>query len=173
MKIYIVNHHQDNGLSYEDHDEWDAYDYFSTWEKAYAYYCDKICDDYNGSYSIIEITLDTQENIVLEKSPFGGYTNMYYEDEHSYDDDVDNIIYTDNLYDEYDYSTLKPKEYRSHAFQYNEQDESWLDGLEQMEEEEWLKTPHEQYEPLMEIEKDREAKNLLELLGLLNEALAS
>lgn len=167
MRIWIVKHHQDNGEHYEDHYEWDNYWYFSTWEKAFAFYCDHIIDDYKGEFSIIEKTLDTQEETVSEGSPWGGYTDIY----PSNDEDCQrheeycnwcaehNEIESDRR--QLQGETLYPT-YLWNA-EYDSQQESTSYSEELAAENEWLKHEGEQYEILESIEQDRLEDELKEM----------
>ena len=156
-KIYIVNHHEEDGADYE-HTSWDTDYYFSTWENAYAFLCNQIMDEYKGSYMLSVVHLDTQEKTVLEKSPWGGYTCPE-DDDWEPEPDYDNCSY-DDPYD--------PHSDVYHAFYYLEYEEA----CEQEVEDEWMNTPHEQYEPLHEIEEDRiNAMSLEELLTELTNKL--
>lgn len=89
MEIWIVKHCEDNGESYEDHCYWENSWMFSSWEKAYCFYCDRVFSEYTGEYKLIVASLDTGKELdesseVLETSPWGGYTNYYYEDNDCY-----------------------------------------------------------------------------------------
>ena len=89
MEIWIVKHCQDNGESYEDHCYWENSWMFSSWEKAYCFYCERVLSKYTGEYKLIVASLDTGKELdesseVLETSPWGGYTNYYYEENNWY-----------------------------------------------------------------------------------------
>lgn len=71
MKIYVVSHYYDNGEKYEDFRDYEDFLYYSTLEQAIRVYWEKTsCDAYEGRYTLKEITLDTQEEKILEKSKF-------------------------------------------------------------------------------------------------------
>lgn len=85
-KIWIVKHCEDNGESYEDHCYWENSWMFSSWNKAYTFYCERVLSEYTGEYKLIVADLDTGKELdesseVLDTSPWGGYTNYYYEDD--------------------------------------------------------------------------------------------
>lgn len=156
MRIWIVKQHQDNGEYYEDRYAWDNYWYFSSWEKAYAFYCDNIIEDYKGEFSIIEKTLDTQEETISEVSPWGGYTTMDDYLESDYYEVDDELVMPEEDYDYYacaEYEGIQ-KELEAEA--------------------EWLEHKGEQYEILESIEQDRledelkESDAVWESLGMLD-----
>ena len=147
MKIWIVKHHQDNGEHYEDRYTWDEFYYFSSYEKALAYYCDHIIDDYLGSFSIVEKTLDTQEETELEYSPWGGYTSMY--------DDVDNECYSEDYEDDH-YCDDSEDGWPSLSIDELAEQQSIQEEL--MAEKEWLTHEGENYQIFKEIEECELAK---------------
>lgn len=70
MKIYLIKWDYDNGLTYEDYRTGVMYYMYSTLclaEKAYYAF---IYYEYEGKYTLIEKTLDTQEEKILEESPW-------------------------------------------------------------------------------------------------------
>ena len=162
MKIYVVTHFYDNGESYEDYREYTDYFMFSTEAKAYGFYCDKILSDYEGRYSMYEKELDTQEQTLLEQSPWIKCTPSYAyepspEDYHDYEP---------NPWEHYD-------DYVSYDDEYTMAEcESIQDELKA--EEEWLTTKREQGEILDEIEEDRlndelaESERVWESLGMID-----
>lgn len=78
MKIYIVKHQYDNGESYEDYREYSDYNYYSTLKKASTFFWNKVADEYEGKYQLIEWELDTQDQRVLEESPWITCTPCYW-----------------------------------------------------------------------------------------------
>lgn len=107
MKIYTVNHYYDNGESYEDYKEYEDILYYSTLDKAWSIFWEKVTSDYEGIIKLKELTLDTQEVITLEESVWidcksscdypseldyiGNYDDYYYDDfdyNRDYDDDL-------------------------------------------------------------------------------------
>lgn len=82
MKIYLVKHEYDGHTDY-DYYFYEKYEIYSTLEKAEKAFYNHICDCYTGQYSLIEKTLDTQEEVLLEDSPWASYEEEDYE-EYSY-----------------------------------------------------------------------------------------
>ena len=140
MKIYVVSHYYDNGESYEDYREYTDYDMFSTENKAYAFYCEKILSDYEGIYSMIEWELDTQKTTLLERSPWVKCSSMY-----QYEPCLED--YESDPREQYANSVDYVDDYTMAVY------ESIQDELKA--EYEWLTTKREQGEILDEIEKDR------------------
>lgn len=167
MKIWIVKHHQDNGEYYEDHYEWDSYACYSSLEGAYVAYCNSIMNDYRGEYSIIEKTLDTQEEEELEKSPWGGYTNTYSANDEDYQHHIEycnwcaeqNEIESDRK--QLQGETLYPTDLWD--AEYDSQQESVSYSEELAAEAEWMQHKGEQYEILESIEQDRLEDKLKEI----------
>jgi hypothetical protein len=88
MKIYVVSHYYDNGESYEDFRDFEDFLYYSTLEIATRVFWENTCGDYEGKYSLREITLDTQESKLLDESEWVKCNSMiddYYES--LYEDD--------------------------------------------------------------------------------------
>lgn len=140
MKIYIVRHHYNNGESYEDYREYTDDSLFSTEDKALAFYCSKIIPDYMGEYSIYEKTLDTQEEALIEKSPWVDCAYYRYEYKEEYEEDYSDFEIPDKW----------------EPIDAGESLEEYKSVLEELEaEEEWLTTKREQGEILDEIENDR------------------
>lgn len=162
MKIYVVSHYYDNGESYEDYREYTEYAMFSTENKAYAFYCEKILSDYEGRYSMIEWELDTQKTILLERSPWVKCSSMYqYEPNEPCLED-----YEPDPWEQYADSVDYVDDYTMAEY------ESIQDELKA--EDEWLTTKREQGEILDEIEEDRlndeleESERVWESLGMLD-----
>lgn len=93
MKIYIVSHYYDNGESYEDFRDFEDFLYYSTLEQAIRVYWENTCGDYEGKYSLREITLDTQESKLLDESEWvkcnsmiDDYYDSLYEDDYPRDE---------------------------------------------------------------------------------------
>ena len=161
MKIYVVTHFYDNGEFYEDYREYTDYFMFSTEAKAYAFYCDKILSDYEGRYSMYERELDTQEQTLLEQSPWVKCVSSYTQ-EPSPEDYPD---YEPDPWEQYDGYVSYDDEHTMAEY------ESIQDELKA--EEEWLTTKREQGEILDEIEEDKlndelaESERVWESLGML------
>lgn len=68
MKIYVVSHYWDNGLSYEDYQDFETHEYYSTYEKAASVFWDCVTSDYEGKYVLFSVELDTQATEELEVS---------------------------------------------------------------------------------------------------------
>lgn len=162
MKIYVITHFYNNGESYEDYREYTDYFMFSTEAKAYAFYCDKILSDYEGRYSIYERELDTQEQTLLEQSPWVECVPSYIQ-EPSPEDYPD---YEPDPWEQYADSTDYVDDYTI------AEHESIQDELKA--EKEWLTTKREQGEILDEIEEDRlndelaESERVWKSLGMLD-----
>lgn len=105
MKIWIVEHHYDNGESYEDYREYIDYTVFSTYDKAMGFYCSKIIPYYEGKYILKSIEADTQRWSKLEESPYVKCSSAW-DSICDTDYDVDNSGYQDcdKDYDPYLYS---------------------------------------------------------------------
>jgi hypothetical protein len=99
MKIYTVNHYYDNGESYEDYREYEDILYYSTLDKAWSVFWEKVTSNYEGIIRLKELTLDTQEAITLEESVWIDCKNSW--DYPSEPDYMDN--YDDYYYDNFDY----------------------------------------------------------------------
>ena len=82
MYIYVVKHLYDNGESYEDYREYEDYEMFSTYSRANQVYWIKVSDPdgYEGKFQLIEWELDTQDQQVLEESPWLTCTPSYWVD---------------------------------------------------------------------------------------------
>ena len=101
MKIYCVKHHYDNGEYGEDYRADTDLFLFSTIKKATNYYYSYVAEDFEGKYELVEWELDTQDQKVLEETPYVPCT--------PYDP------YEDDLYDEepdmdYDNYQLVPED---------------------------------------------------------------
>jgi len=162
MKIYVVTHFYDNGESYEDYREYTDYFMFSTEAKAYAFYCDMILSDYEGRYSIYERELDTQEQILLEQSPWVECVPSYAQE----------------LSPE-DYPDYEPDPWEQYADSTDYVDDCTMAEYESIQDElkaekEWLTTKREQGKILDEIEEDRlndelaESERVWASLGMLD-----
>lgn len=171
MKIYVVTHFYDNGESYEDYREYTDYFMFSTEAKAYSFYCEKILSDYEGNYSIIEWTLDTQEKVLLEKSPWIKCTSYYDEEwQGEHEPEYDQL---EPCYDQYGYYfDPRDPEKRSHnalwALEMFEREEYYEElSLES----EWLTHEGTNYQEWKEVNEEiRKRKNAI-LFEELNEML--
>ena len=157
MDIYIVKLHQNNGESYEDNYQWDTYEYYSTWELAYSYFCNQIADSYKGEYTLIKKTLDTQEEIVLETSPWGGYTSMY--DQEEYEEYVEPAE---------DKECYGPEYSIEDAWRYMDLENTCTNWNESEDIDSWLTHKGENYQIFKEIE-ECETLKLLKLLDNLLE----
>lgn len=100
MKIYTINHYWNNGESYEDYREYENILYYSTLDKAYNIFWEKVTSDYEGIIKLKEITLDTQEIITLEESAWINCTSIWDSYEDNYIGDY-NYTYEDDYYDTY------------------------------------------------------------------------
>lgn len=110
MKIYVVIHYFDNGESYEDFRDYEDFLYYSTLEQAIRVYWEKTsCDAYEGRYTLKEITLDTQEERILEKSKYihcSSQFNDWYADNSEEEHNAEEMMLYDlenhNIHDIYD-----------------------------------------------------------------------
>ena len=98
MKIYTINHYQTNGESYEDFQDWEDVFYYSSLDKAYSAFWDKVTSDYKGIIRLKEVTLDTQETKILEESAWIDCKNSW---DYPSEDYIGN--YNDYYYDDFDY----------------------------------------------------------------------
>lgn len=158
MKIWIVKHEMDNGEKYrEDYDHWETYKYFSSLDKAECYYYPHVCEKYEGKFILIEKTLDTQEEEILEESPW----------ENCIPDDGSEYDFPEPDYD-YDYYPPMPEDNIKEAWDYIDKCEKYEDLDESELIEEYMKTPHENYEIYQEILNDQleDLNNMLKDLGL-------
>lgn len=166
MKIYIVTHFYDNGESYEDYREYTDYFMFSTEDKAYAFYCEKILLDYEGRYSMYEKELDTQKQTLLEVSPWVECSSMYQYEPCFEDYEPCLEDYEPDPWEQYADSTDYVDDYTMAEY------ESIQDELRA--EDEWLTTKREQGEILDEIEEDKlndelaESEKVWASLGMLD-----
>lgn len=130
-KIYVVSHYYDNGESYEDFMDFEDFLYYSTLEQAIRVYWEKTsCDAYEGRYTLKEVTLDTQEWRIIEKSKFircSSQFNDYYadnsEEEHNAVEMLMCNFENHNIHDIYDIQYWQECE---EARQEEELIESWL-----------------------------------------------
>lgn len=115
MKIYTINHQYTNGMTYEDYREYEDILYYSTLDKAYSIFWEKVTSDYEGIYYIKEITLDTQEVNIIEESayieesypyndePYNDFDDCYWDCEYSEDPwEVYYLNESDELNEEWD-----------------------------------------------------------------------
>lgn len=70
MDIYIVKHFYDNGLSYEDYRQYEDNLYYSSLELAENQYFPTIGKNFTGKYSVIKMTLDTNESNVIHETEY-------------------------------------------------------------------------------------------------------
>ena len=165
MKIYVVTHFYDNGESYEDYREYTDYAMFSTEAKAYAFYSEKILSDYEGNYSIIEWALDTQEIVLLEKSPWVECSSL-----NSCDD------WQGDYEPEYEPEDYYPDPMKSYKEYWRHEDTFWCTGDDISEEEDkaWLEyvtTPGTNYQEWEEVNEEIRKKKSDILFEELNEML--
>lgn len=69
-KIYIVSHLYDNGEMYEYYKEYEEKWYYSTLECAFTVFSNMTRNDFEGCYTLEELTLDTQESVIIEQTPY-------------------------------------------------------------------------------------------------------
>lgn len=155
MNIYIVSHYYDNGESYEDYQDYQDHYYFSSLKMATAFYWDKVDGDYEGKYTLVKKTLNTQEEEQLEYSEYLPCSSCWDnlpprpEAEEDYQDD------------DYDYC-------------YDEQSECYV--TEEEEEyyatQEYLNTPGTNYNMFKEIDEEIQKRKEDILINDLNKALS-
>lgn len=163
MEIYIVSHFQDNGESYEDRQTWTNRWLFSTWEKAYAFYCNQIIDTYKGTFKLWKVKLDNyidldNSGLVLETSPWGGYT--YFEPEYDFPEDSE----IDEEYCQCDYPEDSIKDYWKYEDSMYSYDSTCISEEEEAVITDWLTHKGENYQIFEEIRKCEEDKLTIELL---------
>lgn len=147
MKIYTVNHYYNNGESYEDYREYEDILYYSTLDKAWSVFWEKVTSDYEGIFYLKELTLDTQKTKVLEGSVWIDCKSSW--DYPSEPDYIGN--YDDYYYGDYDYNDYYIDPY----------EELQMRELEEMEDiENWLTHEGENYKIFEEINAIR-LENLL------------
>lgn len=166
MNIWIVKHLMDNGERYpEDYNHWETYKYYSSLDLAEHYYYIVIYGRYEGKYQLIEKTLDTQEEKLIEESPWVNCTPADYSE---YD-------YSDSDYREFDGDVPEAlPTYDNHPFDRKFVFDCWDDddmqnALDEMQEEDmYLRTPHETYELFKQLEQDQldDLNRLLKSLGI-------
>lgn len=122
MKIYTVSHYYDNGESYEDYREYEDILYYSTLNKAWSVFWEKVTSNYEGIIRLKELTLDTQEAITLEESVWIDCKNSWdYPSEPDYMDNYDDYYY--NNFDYYrDYNDAIWETYEDEIYAIDE----WL-----------------------------------------------
>lgn len=149
MNIYIVSHYWDNGETYpEDYTDYRKHYYYSSLELAQGKYYGEILKDYEGQWEFIEKTLDTQEENIIEKSPWVKCSpwDGYYPDYDSEDNE------------EYEELDLYEESWDSHASFYS--NDSWKDNydkaLKELEKDanEWLVHKGDNFKNYAEITKD-------------------
>lgn len=70
MDIFILKHTYDNGLSYEDYRQYEDNLYYSTLELAENQYFSTIGKNFTGKYSVIQLTLDTNESKIIHETEY-------------------------------------------------------------------------------------------------------
>lgn len=70
MDIFILKHLYDNGLSCEDYRQYEDNLYYSTLELAENQYFPTIGKNFTGKYSVIQVTLDTNESKVIHETEY-------------------------------------------------------------------------------------------------------
>ena len=70
MKVYAIIRNWDNGLSYEDYREYTNTDIYSNLDEALNIYKTKTLNKYEGSVTLIEWEVDTNNKKTLKKSPY-------------------------------------------------------------------------------------------------------
>lgn len=84
MKIYTVTHYYDNGEIYaEDIQRYEDVYYYSSLEIAKVFF-DSETEDFEGQYVLKEITLDTQECEIIEKTEYNRCSSQWEEDFNNY-----------------------------------------------------------------------------------------
>jgi hypothetical protein len=152
MKIYIVSHYYDNGEPYEDYREYEDLLYYSTLEKAWDVFWEKVTSNYEGIIKLKELTLDTQEITILEESAWiDCKSNWDYLSEPDYMDNYD-----DYYYDDYNYGD----DYNNAIWETLEEESCAID--------EWLTHEGENYKIFEEINAIRLANLLKDLEKLTN-----
>lgn len=121
MKIYTVNHYYDNGESYEDYREYEDILYYSTLEKAWSVFWEKVTSEYEGIIKLKELTLDTQEVTILEESICIDCKSSWNSQEPDYMDNYDDYYYEDFDYDR-DYNNAMWETYEDEIYAIDE----WL-----------------------------------------------
>lgn len=70
MKVYAIIRNWDNGLSYEDYREYTAIDLYSNLNEAIDIYKTKTSNKYEGSVTLIEWEINTNNKKTLKESPY-------------------------------------------------------------------------------------------------------
>lgn len=70
MKVYAIIRNWDNGLSYEDYEKYTATDLYSNLEEALNIYKTKTSDKYEGSVTLIEWEIDTNNKKTLQETEY-------------------------------------------------------------------------------------------------------
>ena len=164
MKIWIVEHHYDNGESYEDYREYMDYTVFSTYDKAMDFYCSKIIPDYEGKYILKEIEANTQRWSKLEESPYvkcsSAWDSIYdpmAEEEARKCEEIDRIESDRN---QLQGMTYYPTDYWEEEYDSQQEPLSYCE--EMRAEDDWLHHKGENYQVFEEIRKCEEEKILEE-----------
>lgn len=163
MKVYCVTHLYDNGESYEDRCDYEVNMLYETLDAAKEIYWSSVFREYEGEYILYEWELDTQNRVILEKSPYVTCKPSYLYDEC---DEYDGDDCMDYQYDNPDPS-YSIKEYwrwddELTAYALSEYDEYDEDDIN-----EWLTHKGENLADLTALEEEKESKLLSELLSLL------
>lgn len=85
MKIYVLTHYWDNGEKYEDYREYESSSYYSTLKLVAEAYWNET-RDYEGSFTLFSVELDTQKKVTLIESewvPCTSSMQLLWEQEHS------------------------------------------------------------------------------------------
>lgn len=75
MDIFIIRHNWDNGESFEDKEHYQEDKYYSTRTAAIASW-GKI-GPFEGMYTFLKVTLDTQETEIIEQTQYNRCTPAY------------------------------------------------------------------------------------------------
>lgn len=70
MKVYAIIHNWDNGFNYEDYREYTNTDLYSNLDEALNIYEATISSKYEGSVTLIEWEVDTNNKTTLKESTY-------------------------------------------------------------------------------------------------------
>lgn len=70
MKVYAIIHYYDNGLTYEDKENYVTTNLYSDLSNASEIYKSKTSGKYEGAFELVEWEIDTNNKKTLQKSPY-------------------------------------------------------------------------------------------------------
>lgn len=70
MKVYAVIHYYDNGLTYEDREDYVTTNLYSYLSKASEIYQSKTSGKYEGAFELVEWEIDTNDKKTLQKTSY-------------------------------------------------------------------------------------------------------